>query len=259
MPQSPSATDRSALGRKTPSRWQRAGPLVAMVLGLMAGKALGDDAPLFAAPPEPRAAVTNPLRRAANVADVPWSGALPPGTAPSIPIGVGGGVAIEEISAPIARSAGYEGPGDVGPPLLRAPVDNPFDLAEDVEKTDPLWRDRSWAPAGFTGPSSVIPEESQESSHFVPIEDRWRLGLPPWDRYGKGHPRLDDYPYALGNWLNPYTQHVLKEDFPVIGQHTFFDMRVATRSLLNWRQVPTPNTPFESTPTPGQYDFYGNP
>jgi len=258
VPQSPSATDRSALGRKTPSRWQRAGPLVAMVLGLMAGEAFGDDAPLFAAPPEPRAAVTNPLRRAANVADVPWSGALPPGAAPSIPIGVGGG--IEEIAAPIARSeAGGEAPRDTGPPLLGAPVDNPFDLADDAEVADPLWRYRSWAPAGFTGPSSVIPEESQESSHFVPIEDRWRLGLPPWDRYGKGHPRLDDYPYALGNWLNPYTQHVLKEDFPVIGQHTFFDMRVATRSLLNWRQVPTPNTPFESTPTPGQYDFYGNP
>ncbi|NBV44285.1 MAG: hypothetical protein EBR86_01245 [Planctomycetia bacterium] len=167
---------------------------------------------------------------------------------------------VEEIAPPPpSPEPAHEEALARGPPLLRAPVDNPFDLAAEEEAEDPLWRYPSRPPAGFTGRSSVIPEEAQESSHFVPIEDRWRLGLPAWDRYGQGHPRLFDYPYAPGNWLNPYTQHLLKEDFPIMGQHTFFDMRVASRSIVNWRQVPTPNTPFESTPTPGQYDFYGNP
>jgi hypothetical protein len=91
------------------------------------------------------------------------------------------------------------------------------------------------------------------------LEDRWRIGLQPWDRYGRGHPRLEDYPYALGNGFNPYTQNLLKEDYPLIGQETFFNMSVISRTIGNFRQVPTPNTPFESTPTPGQEDFYGNP
>ena len=47
-------------------------------------------------------------------------------------------------------------------------------------------------PLGFTGPSGILPREQQESSHFVPMEDRWRIGFPEWDRYGRGHPFLDD-------------------------------------------------------------------
>ena len=42
------------------------------------------------------------------------------------------------------------------------------------------------APLGFSGRSSVIPHEVQTDPHFVPIEDRWRIGFPEWDRYGKG-------------------------------------------------------------------------
>ena len=34
---------------------------------------------------------------------------------------------------------------------------------------------------------AVAPRETQESSHFVPVEDRWRVGFPSWDRYGNGH------------------------------------------------------------------------
>ena len=146
-----------------------------------------------------------------------------------------------------------------GPPILGAPAENAFDLAGERSIADPLFRYPSYPPAGFTGSSSVIPEERQESSHFVPIEDRWRTGLKPWDRYGRGHPRLEDYPYALGNGFNPYTQNLLKEDYPIIGQETFFNLAVISRTIANFRQVPTPNTPFESTPTPGQEDFYGNP
>ncbi len=134
-----------------------------------------------------------------------------------------------------------------------------FDLAGERTVVDPLLRYPTYPPAGFTGSSSVLSEEQQETSHFVPVEDRWRIGLQPWDRYGRGHPRLEDYPYALGNGFNPYTQNLLKEDYPLIGQETFFNMSVISRTIGNFRQVPTPNTPFESTPTPGQEDFYGNP
>ncbi len=80
------------------------------------------------------------------------------------------------------------------------------------------------APLGFTGPSSIVPREGQTSSHFVPIEDRWRIGLPEWDRYGLNHPPLDDYPYKLGRKHDPYHQNVLKGDYPIIGQHTFLNI-----------------------------------
>jgi hypothetical protein len=145
------------------------------------------------------------------------------------------------------------------PPILATPIDNPYDLAGERPVADPLLAYGIYPTPGFSGASSVLPSERQESSHFVPMEDRWRLGLQPWDRYGRGHPRLDDYPYALGNAFNPYTQNFLKEDYPLIGQHTFFDLRVASRTITNFRQIPTPDTPFESTPTPGQEDFFGNP
>ena len=143
--------------------------------------------------------------------------------------------------------------------MLGDPYSNVYDFAGQRPVADPLFRYPTFPTAGFAGASSVLPTERQESSHFVPMEDRWRIGLPAWDRYGRGHPRLDDYPYAPGNIFNPYTQNLLKEDFPVIGQHTFFDLRASSRTITNFRQVPTPDTPFESTPTPGQEDFFGNP
>lgn len=150
-------------------------------------------------------------------------------------------------------------PLDPGPTVLGDPAVNAYDLAGERPVVEPLIRFGMYPTAGFSGASSVLPSEDQETSHFVPMEDRWRTGLPPWDRYGRGHPRLDDYPFAPGNIWNPYTQNLLKEDYPVIGQHTFFDMRASSRTICNWRQVPTPDTPYESTPTPGQEDFFGNP
>jgi hypothetical protein len=114
-------------------------------------------------------------------------------------------------------------------------------------------------PLGFTGPSGVLPRGEQGDSDFVPVEDRWRLGLPAWDRYGKGHPLLDDYPYALGAWYNPFKQNVLKGDYPIIGQHTFLNVTGLSLSLVDQRQVPTGTTPFESTARAHQEEFFGSP
>ncbi|HZN36019.1 MAG TPA: hypothetical protein VFB80_19450, partial [Pirellulaceae bacterium] len=65
-------------------------------------------------------------------------------------------------------------------------------------------------PLGYTGPSGIVPREAQTSSHFVPMEDRWRIGFPEWDRYGWGHPLLEEYPSVPGAWYDPYHQNVLK-------------------------------------------------
>jgi hypothetical protein len=112
-------------------------------------------------------------------------------------------------------------------------------------------------PLGFAGPSGVLPR-SGNSPEFETVEDRWRLGVPYWDRYGQGFPAGLDYPYRLGNLENPYTQNVLKGDYPIVGQHTFLNVTALSSSLVEARTIPTPTTPFESTLREGQVDFFGH-
>ena len=113
-------------------------------------------------------------------------------------------------------------------------------------------------PLGFTGPSSVVPRTGANED-FVPVEDRWRLGIPYWDRYGLGFPFGEDYPYKLGRALDPYNQNVFKGDYPIIGQHTFFNFSATLSTLFEARQLPTATTPFESTAREFQTDFFGRP
>ncbi len=114
-------------------------------------------------------------------------------------------------------------------------------------------------PAGFSLKSGIERTEPQVSPDFVPIEDRWRLGYPEWDRYGKGHPLLDDYPYVPGRSINPFRQNVLKGDYPIMGQHTFLEMTGSTLAFFEYRRIPTATTPFESTARAGQFAFFGRP
>src|SRR5262249_36581692 len=97
-------------------------------------------------------------------------------------------------------------------------------------------------PPGFSGRSSVAPREVQADAHFVADEDRWRAGRPEWDRYNKGHPRQDDYPYDVGHWWDPYHQNVLKGDFPLLGQNTFLELEATSFNLLEPRLLPTATT-----------------
>ena len=151
------------------------------------------------------------------------------------------------VEPKVLRSAGQ--PGDhlpmiqagedhTLPPLIRVPDDTPY---------------------GFTGPSGILPTEHQTSSHFIPVEDRWRLGIQDSDRYGKGHPIMDDYPGVKGAWWDPYNQNVLKGDYPILGQHTFLNITGINLMLFEARQLPTPTTPFEATRNPGSAGFFGDP
>ncbi len=181
------------------------------------------------------------------------------------------------------------------PPLPRDPrtlfpkaeVANPFDGHENQHRenqdraTEPALLDRplgepdevfadavvlhDWpvhpldAPLGYTGKSGILPIDVQEDGHFVPMPDRWRSGFPGWDRYGKGHPPGEDYPFKEGHWWDPYNLNVLKGDYPVIGQHTFLKLTGRIDSLQEYRQLPTATTPFESTVGTNQQQFFGDP
>ena len=111
-------------------------------------------------------------------------------------------------------------------------------------------------PSGFAGPTTVLPT-IHSTADFVPMEDRWRIGYPEWDRYDRGHPVLDQYPYVLGTYFDPYTQNVLKGDYPIIGQHTFFNFTPLLLSLNQSVNIPTQTTPFESTARPFSEEFFG--
>jgi len=145
--------------------------------------------------------------------------------------------------------------------LLSRPIDavTPSQVSESILQPETLLQLRIDPPIGYTGPSGVLPSAEQESSHFVPIEDRWRLGYPAWDRYGKGHPLVDDYPYLAGRWFDPFNQNVFKGDYPIIGQHTFLDITTIANLDFEGRQVPTQTSGFESTERPFSGNFFGRP
>ena len=125
--------------------------------------------------------------------------------------------------------------------------------------TSPFFRSWFFPPTGFTGGTSVEPTERRNTDHFIPIEDRWRIGTPTWDRYGKGHPPVDDYPFVQGAWWDPYNQNVLKGDYPIAGQDVFMRLGFRTTNLVEYRQTPIPTTPTEATQNPGEFEFFGNP
>jgi len=157
------------------------------------------------------------------------------------------------------ESTGPETPGELKPEILNRPIEPPqLPLAppEFSDESELLTLEMD-PPRGFTGPSGILSPEVQENSHFVPVPDRWRLGYPRTDRYGASYPWTVDYIGVPGHWWDPYNQNVLKGDFPIIGQHTFMNLTATSQTLFDFREVPTPTTPFESTRNSNQQEFFG--
>jgi hypothetical protein len=113
-------------------------------------------------------------------------------------------------------------------------------------------------PLGFSGASRVVPR-SGSNAEFVTVEDRWRIGFPEWDRYGKGQITIADSAYRLGRLIDPYNLNVLKSDYPIYGQSIFLNLTGNTIALFEGRQIPTATTPFESTARAFQFENFGRP
>jgi hypothetical protein len=197
---------------------------------------------------------------------------LPGGSTPSTPVLVspisqfdspdvsGPSTSTSGLNDPTFRPAQYPFLPD-SPTGLRSPIDPTYPDPGSTSIANPgsYYRALTEPPMGFSGRSGVKKTEPQVSSDFVPIEDRWRIGYPAWDRYGKGHPLLDDYPYVPGRPINPFRQNVLKGDYPILGQHTFFELTGSSLTFLEFRSVPTQTTPFESTARANEFAFFGRP
>jgi hypothetical protein len=99
-------------------------------------------------------------------------------------------------------------------------------------------------PLGAAGPSRgkrAGPREGE--ADFKRITDRWRIDFPADPRYKQGH------------ILNPYRQNVLKGDYPLFGQHTFFNFTVTSESTFVMRRLPVPQD--VSSVRPGSFEFFG--
>jgi hypothetical protein len=69
--------------------------------------------------------------------------------------------------------------------------------------------------------------------------DRWRIGFPEYDRYGDRGARGRDIPFKKGRWWDPYNQSVLKGDYPIKGNKTFFVFSASSTSAVELRRTPT--------------------
>jgi hypothetical protein len=228
------------------------------------------------APPAELSAPPNRIRPGVSAAlPVPVSQPL---SIPAVEVGPAAVPGVVEFSVqPLFPSIG----ADSGDPLFQAPpkvgptssddvggrrlLDRPIDQI--IQPTPPplalmseeLLTTAPDAPFGFTGPSGIIPNETQTSPHFVPVPDRWRLGYEYQDRYGLEWPWTTDYLGNPGHWWDPYNQNVLKGDYPIIGQHTFLNVVATSQTTYDFRQTPIGTTPFESTRGPNQEEFFGQP
>ncbi|MBL8195996.1 MAG: hypothetical protein JNM06_19550 [Blastocatellia bacterium] len=114
-------------------------------------------------------------------------------------------------------------------------------------------------PLGFVGPKSTVKiknpmkTDEQESGDFIPVDDRWRVGFPEWDRHGD--PTKANYPYTKGSLLNPYRQNVLKGDYPILGTDKFFNLTLTSETFLSARRIPLPSD--ISAQRPDSREFFG--
>ncbi len=110
------------------------------------------------------------------------------------------------------------------------------------------------APAGYAGRPSGGRGAPPGADDFVPIEDRWRIGFPDWDRYAHGRRR--EAPYVRGRWWDPYHQNVLKGDYPLLGNATFLNLTLLSDTVADQRRLPTPSG--VSAADPGSEGFFGD-
>ena len=98
-------------------------------------------------------------------------------------------------------------------------------------------------PLGAAGPSRTKEAPTVEDADYKVITDRWRIGFP------------EDPRYKRGEIINPYRQNVLKGDYPILGQHTFLNVTLASESTFNMRRLPVPQD--VSAERPGSFEFFG--
>jgi hypothetical protein len=131
-------------------------------------------------------------------------------------------------------------------------VDIPLDQVE-VKEISPQPGDK---PLGNAG-SETVASEPQINQDRREARDRWRIGFPEYDRYGDRAARGRDIPFKKGRWWDPYNQSVLKGDYPIRGNNTFFILSGVSTTSVEQRRAPTPSD--VSSDEPLSAEFFGQP
>lgn len=129
-----------------------------------------------------------------------------------------------DVETPVTAPAvvGPKAP-EGGPPAL-VPI-LPAEVAPEKRLPSGRARPAPTTPSRETVVAGEAPTQAQleefQRSNFIPIRDRWRIGY-------------------SGGLLDPYSQNLLKADYPVIGQDIFFNFVGISDSLFEARKLPTP-------------------
>ncbi|HSR66347.1 MAG TPA: carboxypeptidase-like regulatory domain-containing protein [Acidobacteriota bacterium] len=136
------------------------------------------------------------------------------------------------------------------PPFRERPQPRPEEAP--VTAVEEPGIEAEFSPPGYAGSRRGTSTEVEAVPDFVPVTDRWRLGLPRWQRYPDSVPGV--FPYARGRRLDPYNQNVLKGDYPIIGNNWFLDLTFDSFTVNEYRRVPVVGPP--SAEQPGAAEFF---
>ena len=145
----------------------------------------------------------------------------------------------EPATQPAATQPAVAQPTTEQPAIGQRNVRQPAPAAPPLEEPQPQ---EPLPPIGYAGASTA---NAVSQGDFLPIPDRWRIGIP------------GDYTESTrGSLFNPYRQNVLKGDYPIFGQDKFLILTLASDTLFEARKTPTPSG--ISTLRPGAFEFFGH-
>lgn len=140
--------------------------------------------------------------------------------------------------------------------IVEAGKDKKVDINFAEKSPEALGAQNQDGPTGYVGTPSV-PSAPQTTADRREARDRWRIGFPEYDRYGDRGARGRDIPFKKGRWWDPYNQSVLKGDYPIKGNETFFIFSATNTSTIELRRVPTASG--ASADDPRSAEFFGQP
>ena len=140
--------------------------------------------------------------------------------------------------------------------IIEAGKDTKIDISVEEKKPEGLTETKEGEPTGYAGKKSV-PSEPPTTPDRLEERDRWRVGFPEYDRYGDRGARGRDLPFKKGRWWDPYNQSVLKGDYPIKGNKTFFVFSAVSTSIVEQRRAPSPSGVSAANPVSGE--FFGQP
>lgn len=110
-------------------------------------------------------------------------------------------------------------------------------------------------PSGASGGATVesVPQTDPRTRE---VRDRWRINFPEYDRYGSPAGGRD-IPFKRGKWYDPYSQNVIKGDYPILGNKVFMILSAVDAFSVEQRRTPIPSN--INSARPGSAEFFGKP